>query len=72
MPTPERFLALLKEQIYKHSIEALNPGIGDQTEFGYGKACGLAQGLQIAEKLYEDQAAQEESEGGKITRGSKR
>jgi hypothetical protein len=62
MPTPERFLALLKEQTYKHSLEALNPGKGDQTEFGYGKACGIAQGLQIAEALWNDQTAREERE----------
>ena len=60
MPTPERFLAVLKEQRLKHAFEALNPGKGDQSEFGYGKACGIAQGLEIAERLYEEQTAQEE------------
>jgi hypothetical protein len=72
MPTPERFLALLQEQILKHSLEALNPGKGDQTEFGYGKACGIAQGLQHAEALWNDQTAQEDAENGPKPRTTKR
>lgn len=64
MPTPERFLEALKELRYKHSLEALNPGKGNQSEFGYGKACGIAQGLELAERLYADQTAQEETEVG--------
>lgn len=65
MPTPERYLEALKELRYKHSLEALSPGAGNQTSFGYGKACGIAQGLELAERLYADQTAQEETELGK-------
>lgn len=64
MPTPERFLAVLKEQRIKHSLEALNPGKGDQTEFGYGKAVGISQGLEMAERLWEEQTTEEEREIG--------
>lgn len=64
MPTPERYLDALKELKYKHSAEALNPGAKDQSSFGYGKACGIAMGLQLAENLFSDQTAQEEKEVG--------
>lgn len=64
MSTPERFLAVLKEQRIKHSLEALNPGKGDQTEFGYGKACGISQGLEMAERLWEEQMTEEERQLG--------
>jgi hypothetical protein len=72
MPTPERFLALLQEQIFKHALEALNPGVKDQSEFGYGKACGILHGLRHAEALWNDQTAQEERASGEVTRGAKR
>ena len=75
MPTPERFLAVLKEQLTKHALEALNPGKGDQSEFGYGKACGISLGLQTALALLEDamttEAAQE-VENGSQSRPAKR
>ena len=72
MPTPERFYTALKELKQTHSEEALNPSIKDQTAFGYGKACGIAMGLELAERLYDDQAAQEEAANESITRPAKR
>lgn len=62
MGSPERFLNALKELRLKHSLEALNPGAKDQTAFGYGKACGIAQGLELAEKLFDSETAHEEAE----------
>lgn len=62
MSSPERYLNALKELRYKHSFEALNPGAQDKTAFGYGKACGIAQGLELAEQLFDSQTAQEETE----------
>ena len=64
MPTPERYLAALKEQRHRHMLEALNPGKGDQSEFGYGKACGIAMGLEIAEAIWNETTAQEEATNG--------
>lgn len=72
MPTPERFYNALKELRHQHAEEALNPGAKDQSEFGYGKACGIAMGLQLAERLYDDQIAQEEKELGSNSRSAKR
>lgn len=70
MPTPERFLNRLKELRTNHALEALNPGSGDQSEFGYGKACGIAQGLELAERLWNDETAQEEDDNGSKPRRS--
>lgn len=64
MPSPEGFMDRLKELRLKFLEEALNPGAKDQTEFGYGKACGIAQGLEIAQRALSDQTAQEEDADG--------
>jgi hypothetical protein len=72
MPTPERFLSLLKEKQTDHAIGSLNPGRGDQTEFSYGKACGILEGLKLAEQIYVDQTAQDEKEIGSFSRQQKR
>jgi len=67
MPAPERFLALLKEQIAQHADEAFVPGASNQNAFGYGKACGIREGLKIAEALFEKVLDEEiqEVRGGK-------
>lgn len=72
MPTPDRFLSALREKLFKFREEALNPGLKDQTEFGYGKACGIAQGLALAEELYDDQTAKEERENESKLAGTPR
>jgi hypothetical protein len=61
MPTPDRFLSQLKELRVKHALEALSPNPRNRSAFDYGYACGLVQGLEIAERLLNDElAAQEE------------
>lgn len=61
MPTPDRFISVLRAKRLEKLEAAVKPGKGDQTEFGYGKACGVAEGLELAEELWENQTAQEES-----------
>lgn len=68
MSDPERYLKALLELKLQHQEEALNPGARDQTSFGYGKACGVAMGLQLAERLWNDQTAQQEQELGSNNR----
>jgi hypothetical protein len=47
----ERFLQELQELKAKNAEASLKPGTDDQTEFGYGRACGQQLGLQLAEEL---------------------
>jgi hypothetical protein len=65
--TPERFLEELRELRQKHSASALAPPEDKRNEFGYGKACGIDEGLRRAEELYEQclgQQTKEERDGG--------
>lgn len=72
MSIPERYLAALKEEQVKHATGALNPSAKDRTEFGYGKACGIAEGLLLAESLLDNVTAQQEGEESGAFNRSKR
>jgi hypothetical protein len=64
MPTPDRFLSQLKELRIKHALEALNPSQRNRSAFDYGYACGVAYGLELAERMFSDELiAQEEFTG---------
>jgi hypothetical protein len=65
MPTPDRFLSQLKELRVQYALEALSPHKRSQSAYGYGLACGVVQGLEMAERLLNDEiTAQEEFENG--------
>lgn len=69
MSHPERFLGELQELRARIAQEALAPRGEDRTAFGYGKACGIAEGLLHAEALYEKiLSEQEEAERGAFSR----
>jgi len=60
MPTPDRFLSQLKELRVRYALEALNPHRRNRRPFDYGYACGYAQGLEAAERLFSGEIEQEE------------
>lgn len=62
MSHPERFLGELRELKAKFAQEALVPRDKDKTAFGYGKACGVAEGLSHAEALYEKLLSEQEAQ----------
>lgn len=73
MPTHERFLGELRELRQQLAAAALSPSEEKRSEFGYGKACGLDEGLRRAEELYEQIVDQEDQEerGGQNKRVSR-
>lgn len=60
MTIPEQFLVAMQELKSKFAAEALAPSKRDETEFGYGKACGVYQGLLLAEERFNDILSQVE------------
>lgn len=52
MALSESFLEALQGLKAVHAAEALAPSERDQTEFGYGKAVGIYQGILLAEQRY--------------------
>lgn len=65
MTLPEQFLGKMQELKSQHAAEALAPSKKDQSEFGYGQACGLYQGLLIAEQAFNQllEAVEKEQRG---------
>jgi hypothetical protein len=59
MPTPDRFLSQLKELRVKHALEALSPSQRNRSAFDYGYACGVAYGLELAERVFSDEIGEE-------------
>lgn len=65
MALPDKFLEVLQELKAKCAVEALDPSKQDQTEFGYGKAVGIYQGILHAEQRFSALIeAEEEKERG--------
>ena len=65
MALSEKFLEALQGLKAKHAAEALAPSKQDQTEFGYGKAVGVYQGILHAEQRFSALLeAEEESKRG--------
>lgn len=52
MALSEKFLEALQDLKAKSASEALAPSTKDQTEFGYGKAVGVYQGILHAEERF--------------------
>jgi hypothetical protein len=52
MALQDKFLEVLQELKAKFAGEALAPSKQDQTEFGYGKAVGVYQGILHAEQRF--------------------
>lgn len=53
MSAVQRCLERLEEAKAKAAFESLSPADSEKSEFGYGKACGVQLGLQIARELIE-------------------
>lgn len=53
MSAVQRCLERLEEAKAKAALESLDPKDSEKTEFGYGRACGIQLGLQIAREAIE-------------------
>lgn len=58
----KKFLTAVKQE--KAGCLALLATPKDKSAFGYGEACGLLQGLDRAERLFEEVIGEEEDETG--------
>jgi len=71
MSLQEKFLGALQVLKADAAAEALAPSQKDQTEFGYGKAVGLYQGILHAERRFSALIEEEERESVKRNHNAK-